>query len=48
MTRKYIRLEVKIVINVPTGTDAASQKKVILGQIRLTVKSHCGKRWLKR
>jgi len=48
MTRKYIRLEVKIVINVPTGTDAASRKKVTLGQFRLTVKSHCGKRWLKR
>ena len=44
MTRKYIRLEVKIVINVPTETDAASRKKANLGQFRLTVKSYCGKR----
>ncbi len=44
MTRKYIRLEVKIVINVPTGADAASQKKVTPGQFRLTIKSYCGKR----
>jgi hypothetical protein len=48
MTRKYIRLEVMVVINVVTGAGAASLKKVNPEQLQLTIKNLYDRRWWRR
>jgi len=47
-TRKYIRPEVMIVIDVVIGAGAASQKEVNPEQLQLTIKNLYDRRWWRR